>query len=133
MKKIFFRPFDPHFREHSPIEGDPRHIKMRSIAGDLTRACLDFMHVYSWQLHHYQEQRMGYTTLQVLDNAAIEIADMLREATALAPTPEGAAISASVDLKLAEDAPTTYTPYLHYTDYFGDTDAEDSMTTTTEE
>lgn len=130
MKKIFLRPFDPHYREHSPIEGDPRHIKMSSIAGDLTRAYLDFRHAYAWQQHHYREQRMGSTTLQALDLAAIEITDMLRKATALAPTPEGAAISASVDLKQAEDAPTTYTPYLHYTDYFGDTDTEDSMTTT---
>ena len=115
MKKIFSRPFFP---------------RRPSIAGDLTRAYLDFMHVYSWQLHHYQEQRMGYTTLQALDLAAMDIEQAFRRATALAPTPEGAEISASVDLKQAGDTPTTYTPYLHYTDYFGNT--EESINNTEE-
>ena len=117
MNKIFPRPLSPHFRELS------------TIAGDLTRAYLDFMHVYSWQLHHYQEQRMGYTTLQALDLAAMDIEKAFRRATALAPTPEGA-ITASVDLKQADDVPTTYTPYLHYTDHFGNTEDEAQNTDT---
>ena len=98
------KPYDPSCRYHSPIVGDPRHVKVSNIAGDITRAYLDFMHAYTWQVHNYQYQQEGSAILASLNHAALDIIDQLKQAAKLAPTPETCKSNTDTDARNTETA-----------------------------